>query len=203
MRLIEVGRDRAAEAADTLARAMLDEPSGRWLLPDPDEFLAVHRELYAALIGLALDEGHVDAWGDPMMGVAVWLERPSIHAAPPTSARAGAVLQLSVVFPGHAADRAQRYATVIRQLRERARPDKHAYLDSMAVVPDYRRHGIASALLAAGHGWADAARLPCALDTESPGNVSFYQRRGYQVIAESPVPGSDLRAMAMRRPVPE
>jgi GNAT superfamily N-acetyltransferase len=73
----------------------------------------------------------------------------------------------------------------------------------MAVLPGYRRHGIASALLEAGHGWADAARLPCALDTESPGNVAFYQRRGYQVIAESSVPGSDLRITAMRRPGPE
>ena len=71
MRLIEVGHDRVAEAADALARAMLDEPGGRWLLPDQDEFLAVHCELYAALIGLALDEGHVDAWGEPMVGLAV------------------------------------------------------------------------------------------------------------------------------------
>jgi len=203
MRLIEVGRDRAAETVDTLARAMLDEPSGRWLLPDPDEFLAVHHELYAALIGLALDEGHVDAWGEPLVGVAVWLERPSILAARPPSTGVGTVRQLPEVFPPHAADRAERYATVIRQLRERARPDKHAYLDSMAVLPDYRRRGIASALLEAGHRWADAARLPCALDTEPPGNVGFYQRRGYQVVAELPVPGSDLRVRAMRRPGPE
>ncbi len=203
MKLIEVGHDRTAEAADTLARAIVDEPSGRWLLPDPDEFLAVHRALYAALIRLALDEGHVDAWGEPMVGVAVWLERPSIREARPPSTGAGTVHHLPEVFPPHATDRAERYATVIRQLRECARPDRHTYLDSMAVLPGYRRQGIASALLEAGHRWADAARLPCALDTESPGNVDFYQRRGYQVIAELPVPGSNLRITAMRRPGPE
>jgi GNAT superfamily N-acetyltransferase len=195
--------DKVADAADTLARAMVDESFSRWLLPDPDEFLSVHGELYAALIRLALDEGHVDTSGEPVVGVAVWLVRPPLSrtGSPPASARAKR--QLPAVFPAHATDRVERYSAVIRQLRERARPDRHAYLDTMAVLPEHRRRGIASGLLDAGHAWADAAGLPCALDTETARNVAFYGHRGYRVVAELPVPGLGMTISAMRRAQPD
>ena len=188
--------DKVAEAADTLARSMADEPSSRWLLPDPDEFLSVHRQLYASLIRLGLAAGHVETSGEPVVGVAVWLVRPPIitAASPPATKR-----QLPAVLPAHAADRVERYSAVIRQLRERARPERHAYLDTVAVLPEHRRRGIASRLLEAGHAWADAARLPCALDTETAQNVAFYEHRGYRVVARLQVPGSDLTISAMRR----
>lgn len=190
---------KLAGAAETLARAMVDEPFSRWLLPDPNEFLEVHRELYPALIRLALQEGHVEIAGEPPVGVAVWLVRPPVPAGgSPTSAREAR--QLPDVFPAHAADRVVAYAAVIRQLRERARPDRHAYLDSMGVLPEHRRRGVASRLLEAGHRWADGAGLPCALDTETARNVAFYRHRGYEVVAELEVPGSGLTVSAMRRP---
>jgi GNAT superfamily N-acetyltransferase len=136
---------------------------------------------------------------DRPVGVAVWLVRPPLTATGwPTTARGAR--QLPDVFPAHAADRVERYAAVIRQLRERARPDRHAYLDSMGVLPNQRRRGVASRLLEAGHRWADAAGLPCALDTGTARNVAFYRHRGYEVVAELEVPGSGLTVSAMRRP---
>lgn len=188
-------RDHVAEAADVLSRAMVDEPFSRWLLPDRDEFLAVHRGLFAALISLALDEGRVDTWGDPIAGVAIWLHRPAItpgkHPVPPLGG--------SSVFPAHATERVERFATVLRHLRERARPDEHAYLDTIAVLPEFRRRGIATGLLEVGHTWADEEALPCALETETARNVGFYERRGYEVVAEQPLPGSGLTVTSMRR----
>lgn len=192
-----------AEAAETLAQAMVDEPLSRWLLPDPDEFRAVHREFYAALIGLALEEGRVDTWGKPVVGVAVWLERPPVATAGSTPGTARPQRQLPDVFPAHAAERIARYATVIRQLRERARPDRHAYLDTVAVLPERRREGIATRLLEAGHAWADAAGLPCALETETARNVGFYRHRGYRVVAELGIPGTELTVSSLRRPRPD
>jgi GNAT superfamily N-acetyltransferase len=191
-------QDQVAGSADVLARAFVDEPLSRWLLPDPAEFLSVHRQLFAALIRLALDEGRVDLWGEPVVGVAVWLVRPPVSEDEAQVTRRTR-RELPAVFPAHAAERVERYAAAIRELRECARPDRHAYLDSMAVLPRHRRRGIASSLLAAGHAWADRAGLPCALDTETAGNVAFYERRGYRVVAERRVPGADMTISAMRR----
>lgn len=187
--------DRVTEAADVLARAMADEPCSRWLLPDRDEFLAVHREVFTALIRLALDEGRVDTLGDPFVGVAVWLRRPAVVLGQPPQRHLGGTSP----FPAHASERVERLAAVLRQLRERARPDEHAYLDTIAVLPEARRRGIATGLLETGHAWADAQGLPCALETASRKNVAFYARRGYAVVAELALPGSGLTVTSMRR----
>lgn len=196
--MMSIRIDGVADAAAVLARAMVDEPFSRWLLPDPDEFLRVHRGLFADLIRLALDEGHVDTWGDPVVGVAVWLHRPAVEPSAPQASRPRP-LGGSSAFPAHASERVERFAAIIRRLREIARPDEHAYLDTMAVLPEYRRRGVASRLLEAGHAWADAEGLPCALDTDTAQNVAFYARRGYAIVAELPLPGSGLAVSAMRR----
>lgn len=203
MPLIPITRDRVAEAAEVLARVMQDEDEqARFVLPDPDERLAFDRALYEVLIGRALVEGRVDAWSDAsehIVGIAVWLRRPAIDEVEPVR---------SSIIPGprprdlltlEAAERAERFATVLRRLRERVRPDRHAYLDTIGVLPEHRRHGIAGRLLEAGHAWADGEGLPCALDTETDANIRFYSRRGYRVMAGLPVPGTDLRITGMRR----
>jgi GNAT superfamily N-acetyltransferase len=193
--MMPIHNDRVAEAADVLVRAMVDEPFSRWLLPDRDEFLAVHHHLFAALIRLALDEGHVDTWGDPIGGVAVWLHRPAVVPGQ----RSVRPLGGSNAFPTHASERVERFAAVLRRLRECARPDEHAYLDTIAVLPEFRRRGIATGLLDMGHAWADGEGLPCALETDTAKNVAFYARRGYGVVAELPLPGSGLTVTSMRR----
>lgn len=187
--------DRVAAAADALARAMVDEPLSRWLLRDRDEFLAIHRHLFADLIRLAFDEGRVDTWGDPLAGVAVWLRRPAVVPGQ----RPRRSLEGTSLLPAQAAERVARFAAVIRRLRENARPDGHAYLDTVAVLPEFRRRGIATGLLDSGHAWAESEGFPCALETETSKNIAFYARRGYVVVAELPLPGSGLTITSIRR----
>ena len=52
---------------------------GCFLLPDPAERLDHQRAHYRWLIERALDEGRVDALGDPIVAVAVWLRRPALE----------------------------------------------------------------------------------------------------------------------------
>lgn len=196
MGLVRVGRGSITEAAEVLAQVMQDEPEGRFILPDPTERLAIQRAGYLALLEWAVEEGRVDAWGDPIVAVAVWLRRPAIGGPPrprPEARPAGPA------YPPDAVERRDRFAAVMQQLRAIARPEPHAYLDTLATLVGHRRQGIASTLLEAGHAWADAERLPCALDALTDENVSYYGRRRYRVVAAADVPGSELRITAMRR----
>jgi GNAT superfamily N-acetyltransferase len=197
MTVESVTRDRIPDAARVLARAMLDEPGGRWLLPDSDEFLDAHERLFLQTMTRALEEGRVDACGEPMEGVAVWLETPPIDEVSPGSL---ALLPRPPVFPEHAEARLRECDRLIRLMRRRARPDRHVYLDSIGVLPDHRRYGIATLLLEAGVAWADARALPVSLDTLDDGSVAFYRRRGFDIVAAEPVAGSDLTVTSMRRP---
>ena len=199
MRVLTVDHELVTDAANTLARAMLDEACGRWLLPDDGEFLAFHHEVYAQLMERALTDGRVHAWGPPMVGVALWVVRPSVGDDPALANTSTLARQVDVDPPEGARERIERYGGFIRDLRLRARPDPHAYLDSLAVLPEHRGQGIASRLLEAGHAWADEQGLPCALETESEANVRFYARRGYRVVATVPVPEANLTITSMRR----
>jgi GNAT superfamily N-acetyltransferase len=195
--IVSVDAGRIEEAAATLARAMLDEPLGRWLLPDPVEFLEVHERLFAQTMMRALEEGRVDACGDPFVGVAVWFERPAIDEdpQPPTS-------DMAPLVPEHAAARVDEVSRLLRLMRRQARPDHHVYLDGIGVLPGHRRRGYATGLLQAGFDWADALALPCSLETLDPDNVAFYRHHGFEVVAAEPLEGSGLTTTSMRRPSP-
>ncbi len=195
--LVSVTGVRIPEAAAALARAMLDEPGGRWLFPDPDEVVEVYEQIFISIMVRAMDEGRVDAWGDPFVGVAVWLEkRPVIGKESP---RRQPTSVSSPILPEHAAARVEEFDRMLQRMRRLARPDHHVYLDTIGVLPDHRRGGVATALLRAGFTWADNLGLPCSLDTLDPDNAAFYRRRGFDVVASESLTGSDLTLTSMRR----
>jgi ribosomal protein S18 acetylase RimI-like enzyme len=175
---------------------MLGEPVGRWLFPDPAEFLTVYEPAFVSTMVRAMDEGRVDVCGDPFVGVAVWLERPALGEESPGVQAAS---DLTPILSEHAATRREELNKVLQRMRRLTRPDHHLYLDAIGVLPDHRRRGVATGLLGAGVAWADSRDLPCSLDTLDQDNAVFYRRRGFQVVASEPLAGSDLTFTAMRR----
>ena len=192
-------RERIAEAATTLAQAMLSEPGGRWLFPDPVEFVDLHEAIFMRTMTRALEEGLVGAWGDPFVGVAVWVEQPSIGWESRESERSPVP---PLALPEHAAARVEEFDKLLRLMRKQARPDHHLYLDSIGVLRDHRHRGIASALVESGLARADVRGLPCSLDTLDSSNIDFYRRRGFKVVASEPLADSGLTLTSMRRVAP-
>lgn len=199
---VAITAELAGAAGDVLGIALVDDPLAQYLAPDPPRTLSVQRLLARAGIERALERGdRVDGIGNPILGVALWRRRPPIADAaaernqPPSAAR----LEAQSLLGPEGLERAEAFGQAMRRLRERARPDRHIYLDSLGVLKEHRRQGLATALLNAGHEWADAEGLPCFLDTLTDENVAFYRGRGYEVVADEPVPDADFRIVAMRR----
>lgn len=194
MRAWRLSADRLDAAVDVLCEIFPDFPGSDAL--SPDERRRISLLLHARTVTAGLADGRVDAWGDPIVGIAVWLRRPAL-ADPAPSAHARRSGQLDEILgPGVVRELAA-FDDVLQRLRAVARPDRHAYLDMLGVLPAHRRTGIATALMGIGHAWADAIGLPCALDTDTAENVDFYRRRGYRVIAREQLP--DREVVAMRR----
>jgi GNAT superfamily N-acetyltransferase len=57
----------------------------------------------------------------------------------------------------------------------------HWYLMAIGTRPERQRQGLGGALIAAGTLQADAARLPCYLETASPQNVKHFESHGFRV----------------------
>ena len=189
--------DRADEAANVLARSFAPhDPLREYLAPDPAERERLSAMMFQRSIAGGLSDGRVDAWGDPIVGIAIWLPRPPIADGEKRPEAASSAYQ---EFGPEVVERVARVRAVVNRLRAIARPDQHAYLDEIGVLPELQRKGIASALLDAGHAWAEAQGLPCALEAEVDVNIAFYRRRGYEVLASERVADSDLVFTAMRR----
>lgn len=80
-----------------------------------------------------------------------------------------------------------------------AAPDPHWYLDAVAVEPGRQGQGIGSALVQAAIARAGEDDLPLVLLTCQPRNVALYQRHGFEVVAETDTPGSQVHWWGMRR----
>jgi GNAT superfamily N-acetyltransferase len=78
-------------------------------------------------------------------------------------------------------------------------PEPHWYLPLLGVDPALQGRGAGSALLKVVLDRADSARLPAYLWTAKARNVSFYQRRGFEVLTEGVEPDSGIRFWTMRR----
>ena len=64
----------------------------------------------------------------------------------------------------------------------------HWYLDTLATEPERMGEGLGGRLLDHDLAQLDAEGQTAALDTHTPENVAFYERRGFRVVASSEVP---------------
>ena len=76
----------------------------------------------------------------------------------------------------------------------------HWYLLALGTKPEQQGAGMGGALIEVGAAKADAAGVPCYLETATESNVAFYTKRGFEVIAKEDVLGFTLWGM-IRQPV--
>jgi ribosomal protein S18 acetylase RimI-like enzyme len=91
-----------------------------------------------------------------------------------------------------------RWARVYELLREHHPVDRHWYLGTLGVDPALWGRGIGTDLLSAWLRLVDADRMPAYLETETAGNIRFYERAGFDVVEEIQIFG--VRIWTMRRP---
>ena len=121
--------------------------------------------------------------GEVLVGVA--------GIAPPGTCQPGPLQRLRflpgmvTLGPGAAA----RVARWLAAWGERDPEQSHYHLGPVAVEPRLRGHGIGSQLIQVHCHQLDAAGDASYLETDKHENVAFYQRHGYQVVAQENVIG--------------
>ena len=73
----------------------------------------------------------------------------------------------------------------------------HWYLWALGVEPNSLGLGVGGRLIQPVLARADAEGLPCYLETETEGNVVFYQKRGFDVLSAGEVPGHGVKIWTM------
>jgi GNAT superfamily N-acetyltransferase len=90
--------------------------------------------------------------------------------------------------PALAAEEVERYDAFKEVLDAMTPAQPHWYLGLLGTRPDRQRTGVARSLLEPMLARADSENMPVFLETGMPGNVDFYRRFGFEIIAEDLVP---------------
>ncbi|GCD48210.1 GNAT family N-acetyltransferase [Streptomyces paromomycinus] len=184
-------RDDLPRALRTLQRAFADYPFTRHTIAADDHLARLHRfnELFVSRIGL--DHGKV--WvADDGDAVAVWTT--------PETADAGNVFaEIGPQFAEIAGDRADFSAQAEAAMGPHRPTEPVWFLGSVGVDPGRQGQGLGGAVIRPGLEAAEQAGVPAFLETSDERNVRFYERLGFEVTADYPLPGGGPRTWAMTR----
>jgi len=181
-----------------LTAAFARDPIIRFQFQDDDTYDRRAAAFFGHYFDVRLDGGEifvVDDVADDVAGAALW--------SPPGGNRLGpaAVEQhwRRTVVPSIASDELARYASFRKVLDSMTPAEPHWYLGLLGTRPERQRTGIARALLEPMLARADREGIPVFLETGAPENVAFYERFGFGVAAEAPVPKGPLVWGLIRR----
>lgn len=185
MNVEQADQDRVPALAALLGRAFVDDPMLVWPFGAnkvdlvTDFFLAFDTEI--ATRGWLWEAGHA-------VGVAAWI--------PPGSD--GDMMDIDRAIRPIMGAASGRHAEFWDWIAERFPDEPFWYLDHIAVEAEQRGSGIGTALI--GHGLAFARRdgVIAFLETGRPGNVPYYERRGFRTYLDEDAPSGGPHIWFMR-----
>lgn len=184
----------ASAVIDVLERALAEDPFVRWLTDARRQ--AIRRYLGLMVRRIALPKGIVDVAcvGGQIASAAVWAPPRTFELSPAESLR---LLPTMIRIIG--ALRFSRVALVLDEI-ERARPPEPRWLLTLlGTVPERRRRGLASSVLAPALTRCDASGQVAVCETSDSANLSFYARHGFRLTAQRTLGADGPPSYTLRR----
>ena len=188
---------RLSDAAEVLTLAFQHDPISCYVFPEEARRGRVLRWMFHCHLRYGLRYGQVYTTAE-VDGVAIWLPPGQTTQTLWRLLRTG-TMPVPLRFGWSACRRSLAFLGIITTWHRDYTPDAHWYLFYVGVTPEQQGRGIGSALLHPVLARADAAALPCYLETGVARNLGFYERHGFQVVAEGMLPQGGPRLWAMRR----
>lgn len=194
----EIGEHAVVPCAEVLADAFQDDPFQGYAVPDPRARREIAQAQFQAYVRYALASGLALTTKGDRLGAALWL-RPGETEPGPEHPAAAEFARLTQRLGPEATSRSLRIARWLAQIRAEVAGSSFWYLMVLGVRADSRHRGIGSALVRPGLALADAAQVPCYLETVQPANRAFYERLGFRLVRDAHDQASGLRLLAFLR----
>jgi ribosomal protein S18 acetylase RimI-like enzyme len=183
-------------AAKTLAEAFWDDPLMHIVAPNENRRAAVGPWFFLKALTYGIRWGQASC-NDDASAVAIWFPPGNTDIKPGRMLRVGmGALPLRAGINGTV--RFMRALSATEKFHK-AVEGPHWYLMAIGTSPARQGTGLGNALLELGTSQADAAGIPCYLETATESNVAFYSKRGFEVTGQTNVLGFTLRGM-VRQP---
>jgi ribosomal protein S18 acetylase RimI-like enzyme len=189
---------RVNDAADILVRSFVADPGLLFVLPNPADRARLAPTLARAVLQYVMRCGTPLTTPGTVSGVALWFA-PDAPAPTSDDLEASGIDQVPALIGPAAWERFQRLLDHLDAFHPRYAPEPHWYLAMLGVDPGWQRQGIGEGLMQPVFAAADRDHLACYLEAPTADNARYYERRGFGVVAETDIPGSDLHIWLMRR----
>ena len=159
---------------------------------------AVLANYFAYSLGEAARTGRYLAAEDARLGAAAWLlPRADAIDAAESAAKSD---HLASALGARGLGNYRRIVDFMAARSPAVAPAHAWYLSILGISPDAQGRGLGAQLLAPTLAEADAAGVPCFLETFTPRSVAFYERLGFRGEAEHLEPVTNSTYLIMCRP---
>ena len=179
-------------AALTLAEAFSGDPLLKILAPDPARRAKLGPPMMGVLLAYGLRYGHVWA-NEDASAVAIWLQPESGPMTMPRMLRAG-MWRAPFMLGLDGVSRMSKAMSATEGFHKQVH-GPHWYLMTVGTMTARQGQGLGSTLVELGTSRADAAGVPCYLETGTDSNIAFYRKRGFEVIGQADCYGHTLTGM--------
>ena len=188
--------DQLKTAADTLAEAFFDDPLMHIIAPDEKRRVKVGPWFFGMTVKYGMR--WAQSWcNDDASSAAVWFPATKTDISTIRMLRVGfGALPFKAGLSG--ASRFMRALSATEKFHK-AVEGPHWYLMAVGTRVTRQGTGLGSALLELGTSQADAAGIPCYLETGTESNVAYYSKRGFEVTGQADLFGFTLYGM-VRKP---
>ena len=185
-------------AAEVVSQAFAYDPLCSFMLPRMRTRVGILRKFFRAY-GTIYIQNHLGyGVGDPLVGVAFWLE-PAIDDL------SISIPSMRLFFPllftsypiGYI--KARRIIKQTEILHQKYTGEPHYYLDNLGVLPAEQGKGIASRLIYPFLEKADTEKKIVYTDTVTRTNVGLYEHYGFKVMEECLIEGTGIIVWALCR----
>ncbi|HET7720573.1 MAG TPA: GNAT family N-acetyltransferase [Acidimicrobiales bacterium] len=196
-------RPATTDDVPLLARIMAEgfyaDPVMTWALPDDATRLG---KLTRMFTGLAQDSlpprGHV--YLADAAAISLWRDPTFDHEAEAAAAAEREAAEQEAAEQGDeeplfTADEAARFDNLTSAMRDVHPHEPHWYLNVLSTLPSHQSQGLGAAAIQPVLALADAAGMPCYLESTNPRNRTLYRREGFDDLRPVPFDGPDMLAM--------
>lgn len=173
-------------AVATLVQAFAEDPVAVHLFADPEKRKTGMAHIFRMGLSYGQKYGRVDVINSAG-AVAVWIRPEYTKPSWVRMLRSG-FLATPFTVGWVATRRMLMFGHFIEACRARSLRVPHWYLFCIGVRPELQGQGLGAALLRHGLNRAQAAGVPCYLETANVHNLHFYKKHGFRVMGEKQLP---------------
>lgn len=196
--LTTVKKSLIKSAGRIFAKAFMDDPFISYVFPDLEKRELKSVQYFRLLLQYVHCYGEIYTSSGEMRGVAAWLPSDQCGFSLWKTIRTGG-LKTPFLIGLDAFKRLNLVVNHVMSVQERVAPENYMYLNALCVSPEYQGQGFSTKLLRPMFDRLDKEKRPCYMETQKSGLIPFYEKYGFQLIDEEPIPGTSLVNLAMLR----